>query len=110
MGNSVTESDAACSHEHAVVLKTHRFLSRKEPDGCYTDATRPIGSRPANALGLYDTHRNVGEWTANWYATDAIEALCANGQLGGPAEGRQRVARRGHGTRTAPIRAVRFAT
>lgn len=80
-------------------MKTHRFPSPGEGilyrDGCYTDATWPVGSRPANALGLYDMHGNVGEWTATWYSPDAIVGLHANGELSGPAEGRQRVVRGG---------------
>lgn len=69
--------------------------ARQEPDGCYTDATWPVGSRPANALGLYDMHGNAGEWTASWYAPDAIGSMYAKGNLQGPAEGRQRVVRGG---------------
>ena len=43
-----------------------------EPDGCGEDRTWPIGSRSANAFGLFDMHGNVGEWTMNWYAKDGI--------------------------------------
>lgn len=69
--------------------------SDREPDGCFTDATWPVGSRPANALGLYDMHGNAGEWTATWYAPDAISAMYAQGDLDGPVDGRQRVVRGG---------------
>ncbi len=66
-----------------------------EPDGCGEDRTWPVGSRPANAWGLFDMHGNAGEWTGNWYAPDAIAALYAKGDLTGPAASRQRVARGG---------------
>jgi len=79
----------------AVLDEVSPAAASREPDGCYTDATWPVGSRPANALGLYDMHGNVGEWTASWYAPDAISALYAKGNLDGPAEGRQRVVRGG---------------
>lgn len=65
-----------------------------EPDGCGEDRTWKIGSRAANALGLYDMHGNVGEWTATWYSPNAIAAY-ASGNLEGPANGRQRVVRGG---------------
>ena len=69
--------------------------SNREPDGCYTDATWPVGSRPPNALGLYDMHGNAGEWTASWYGPDAIATHYARGNMAGPAQGRQRVVRGG---------------
>ena len=66
-----------------------------EMDGCGEDRTWPVASRSANALGLFDMHGNAGEWTANWYAGDALSALYAKGDLSGPPEGRQKVARGG---------------
>ena len=66
-----------------------------EMDGCGEDRTWPVGSRAPNALGLYDMQGNVGEWTANWYAADALNALYAKGDLSGPSQGRQKVVRGG---------------
>lgn len=83
------------SCREAVLDELSPASSEREPDGCYTDATWAVGSRPPNALGLYDMHGNAGEWTASWYAPDAIETLYAKGKLLGPDSGRQRVARGG---------------
>lgn len=66
-----------------------------ELDGCGEDRTWKIASRSANSLGLYDMHGNAGEWTANWYAPDAIQSLYAKGDLTGPPTGKQRVLRGG---------------
>ncbi len=67
----------------------------EETDGCGEDRTWPVGSRPANAFGLYDMQGNAGEWTANWYAPDALGRLYAQGDLSGPPASRQRVVRGG---------------
>jgi len=66
-----------------------------ELDGCGEDRTWPVASRAPNALGLFDMNGNAGEWVANWYAPDALSALYANGDLSGPPQGRQKVARGG---------------
>ncbi len=81
---------------HAILDdKVTRGSAGDETDGCGEDRTWPVASRPPNALGLYDMHGNAGEWTANWYAPDAIGRLYADGDLAGPPAGRQRVVRGG---------------
>ena len=86
-------TDVSC--KEAVLDEVSPAPSAKEPDGCYTDATLPIGSRAANALGLFDMHGNAGEWTATWYAPNAITEMYAKGNLDGPSESRRRVVRGG---------------
>lgn len=66
-----------------------------EPDGCGEDRTWPRGSRAPNALGLYDMHGNAAEWTATWYAPDAIAALYAKGNLNGPESSTRKLVRGG---------------
>lgn len=83
------------SCKQAILDEVSPAPSQKEPDGCFTDATWPVGSRTANAFGIFDMNGNAGEWAANWYAPDAIAALYARGDLDGPASGRQRVVRGG---------------
>jgi len=66
-----------------------------EPDGCGEDRSWPIHSRPANPLGLFDMHGNIGEWTANWYSGKALTEFYAKGNLKGAQEGKQRVIKGG---------------
>ncbi len=66
-----------------------------EHDGCGEDRTWPIGSRSANAFGLFDMHGNAGEWTGSWYAKNAVTEHYSKGNLVGPEMGKQRVVRGG---------------
>ncbi|HHL31456.1 MAG TPA: formylglycine-generating enzyme family protein [Oceanospirillales bacterium] len=66
-----------------------------ELDGCGEDRTWAIASRTENAFGLFDMHGNAGEWTANWYAPNAISLLYANGDIKGPESSPKRVVRGG---------------
>jgi formylglycine-generating enzyme required for sulfatase activity len=61
----------------------------------------PVKSYPANAFGLYDTHGNVWEWTADWYD----EGYYARSPLidpPGPLQGVEKV-RRGGGWNSFPL-------
>ena len=66
-----------------------------EPDGCGEDRSWPVGSRAENALGLYDMHGNVGEWTSTWYAPNAVTEMYPEGNISGPKSGNRRVVRGG---------------
>jgi formylglycine-generating enzyme required for sulfatase activity len=53
--------------------REQRFCGADEPNplACYADNCRgrahPVGSRPANTLGIHDMSGNVGEWTCSAY-------------------------------------------
>ena len=73
--------------------------------------TQPVGSKPANAYGLYDTVGNVCEWVLDWAGDFTADAAT---DPEGPASGKQRVVRGGDvsgncGTTLALRSAFRFA-
>jgi len=65
-----------------------------ERDGCGEDRTWAVGTRPANAYGLYDMFGNVSEWVQNWYQPNALR-LYAQGKLTAPSTGQRKVIRGG---------------
>jgi formylglycine-generating enzyme required for sulfatase activity len=59
-----------------------------------TGRTTPVTSFPASAWGLHDTHGNVWEWCADWYAEGYYRASPLRDPPG-PPEGKLRVLRGG---------------
>jgi formylglycine-generating enzyme required for sulfatase activity len=58
------------------------------------DGTQPVGGKPANARGLYDTLGNVAEWVQDWYGQNYYADSPA-ADPHGPASGSYRVFRGG---------------
>jgi formylglycine-generating enzyme required for sulfatase activity len=56
--------------------------------------TRPTGTYPPNAYGLYDMTGNVWEWVADWYGSDYYAASEARDPRG-PESGNMRLVRGG---------------
>jgi formylglycine-generating enzyme required for sulfatase activity len=56
--------------------------------------TRPTGTYPPNAYGLYDMAGNVWEWVADWYGADYY-AISEPQDPAGPTGGQMRIVRGG---------------
>ncbi len=56
--------------------------------------TRPTGTYPPNAFGLYDMVGNVWEWVSDWYAADSY-GLAEERDPRGPEAGTLRIVRGG---------------
>ena len=58
------------------------------------EKSHPVGQRTPNAVGLYDMHGNVWEWTNDWYSDRSYE-IDKNENPTGVPSGKERVLRGG---------------
>jgi uncharacterized protein (TIGR02996 family) len=63
--------------------------------GPYLEKPTPVGSYPANPLGLFDLHGNVWEWCYDWFDKDFYADPKGNKDPTGPTTGTRRVRRGG---------------
>ncbi|MBS0619753.1 MAG: SUMF1/EgtB/PvdO family nonheme iron enzyme, partial [Spirochaetes bacterium] len=66
-----------------------------------TTSTQPVGTKAANALGLFDMSGNVYEWVWDWQATYTTGSPYTDADSQGPTTGNSRVARGGSWSFTA---------
>ncbi|HNT27901.1 MAG TPA: SUMF1/EgtB/PvdO family nonheme iron enzyme, partial [bacterium] len=73
-------------------------------NGCGTDGTMPVGSKPngVSPYGAYDMIGNVWEWVNDWYASDYYASSPTNDPTG-PETGANRVLRGGAWNRYSDI-------
>ena len=65
-----------------------------DPSAKRQRGTRPTGTYPPNAYGLYDVCGNVWEWVADWYSADYY-GLGDMRDPRGPQPGNMRIVRGG---------------
>ena len=65
-----------------------------DPAAKLQSGTRPTGTYPPNAYGLYDVVGNVWEWVSDWYAADYY-GLGEHRDPRGPDSGNLRIVRGG---------------
>lgn len=58
------------------------------------EKTHPVGQKTPNALGIYDMHGNVWEWTNDWYSKRSYE-IDKKENPTGVSDGKERVLRGG---------------
>ena len=62
--------------------------------GASNESPQPVGTKLANAWGLFDMHGNVWEWVLDWYGADYY-SVSPSFDPGGPDAGTKRVMRGG---------------